>query len=156
MGFRDNARKPFRSGGGGRSFGGNRGGNRDRFSSFGRKRSFNDRDSGTREMFDATCSNCGKQCKVPFKPTGSKPVLCSDCFSKNSGNNFNNNQSPRAESNISSEQFKQINTKLDKIIEMLESLEVEVIDDEDEFESESEYEDEVKSKDSDEEEEKDD
>ena len=36
-----------------------------------------------REMFDATCSDCGKGCKVPFKPTQGKPVRCSDCFNKN-------------------------------------------------------------------------
>ena len=41
------------------------------------------RDAGRREteMFKATCSNCKKSCEVPFKPDGSKPVLCRDCFS---------------------------------------------------------------------------
>ena len=36
--------------------------------------------SGPREMFTATCDSCGKEARVPFKPTGSKPVYCSDCF----------------------------------------------------------------------------
>lgn len=40
-------------------------------------------------MFPATCSNCGDACEVPFKPTGSKPVLCSNCF----GNKGNANRS---------------------------------------------------------------
>lgn len=44
--------------------------------------SFRSRD---REMFRTTCSNCGRECEVPFKPTGSKPVFCSDCFEKNGG-----------------------------------------------------------------------
>lgn len=35
-----------------------------------------------REMFDAVCSDCGKTCKVPFKPKDDRPVYCSDCFSK--------------------------------------------------------------------------
>ena len=35
---------------------------------------------GPREMFSATCSNCGREAQVPFRPTGSKPVYCSDCF----------------------------------------------------------------------------
>ncbi len=35
---------------------------------------------GSREMFSATCSSCGREAKVPFQPTGSKPVYCSDCF----------------------------------------------------------------------------
>lgn len=35
---------------------------------------------GPREMFSATCANCGREAQVPFQPTGSKPVYCSDCF----------------------------------------------------------------------------
>jgi CxxC-x17-CxxC domain-containing protein len=37
--------------------------------------------SGPREMFSATCDSCGREARVPFRPTGSKPVYCSDCFS---------------------------------------------------------------------------
>ena len=33
-----------------------------------------------REMFSATCSNCGKEAQVPFRTTSGKPVYCSDCF----------------------------------------------------------------------------
>jgi CxxC-x17-CxxC domain-containing protein len=35
-----------------------------------------------REMFEATCSNCGKTAMVPFRPTSGKPVFCDDCFSR--------------------------------------------------------------------------
>lgn len=35
-----------------------------------------------REMFKATCSGCQKECEVPFKPSGDRPVYCKDCFSK--------------------------------------------------------------------------
>ena len=35
---------------------------------------------GPREMFSATCSSCGKEARVPFRPTNGKPVYCSDCF----------------------------------------------------------------------------
>jgi CxxC-x17-CxxC domain-containing protein len=41
---------------------------------------FGNRSSGPREMFSATCSSCGKEAKVPFRPTNGKPVYCSDCF----------------------------------------------------------------------------
>jgi CxxC-x17-CxxC domain-containing protein len=37
-------------------------------------------DRGPREMFSATCSNCGREALVPFRPNGSKPVYCSECF----------------------------------------------------------------------------
>ncbi len=30
--------------------------------------------------FLVTCEECGKETTVPFKPTGSKPVLCRECF----------------------------------------------------------------------------
>ena len=35
---------------------------------------------GPREMHDATCARCGNQTQVPFRPTGARPVYCSDCF----------------------------------------------------------------------------
>jgi CxxC-x17-CxxC domain-containing protein len=35
---------------------------------------------GPREMFDATCARCGTETQVPFRPTGARPVYCSDCF----------------------------------------------------------------------------
>ena len=34
----------------------------------------------SREMFEAVCANCGKTASVPFRPSGAKPVYCSDCF----------------------------------------------------------------------------
>jgi CxxC-x17-CxxC domain-containing protein len=37
-------------------------------------------DRGPREMFSATCASCGREAQVPFRPNGSKPVYCSDCF----------------------------------------------------------------------------
>lgn len=33
-----------------------------------------------REMFAATCAECGGVAQVPFQPTGARPVYCSDCF----------------------------------------------------------------------------
>lgn len=40
-------------------------------------------------MHKAICSECGKECTVPFKPTGSKPVFCSNCFSAKDGGSNN-------------------------------------------------------------------
>jgi CxxC-x17-CxxC domain-containing protein len=37
---------------------------------------------GPREMFTATCSDCGKEASVPFRPTSGKPVYCNDCFAR--------------------------------------------------------------------------
>ena len=28
------------------------------------------------------CSDCGKECEVPFKPSGGRPVYCKECFAK--------------------------------------------------------------------------
>ena len=36
---------------------------------------------GQREMYTATCDGCGGEARVPFQPSGSKPVYCSACFS---------------------------------------------------------------------------
>ena len=46
---------------------------RDNRSSFG---------GGPRESFKITCSNCGKEATVPFKPDGTRPVFCRDCYAK--------------------------------------------------------------------------
>jgi CxxC-x17-CxxC domain-containing protein len=97
-------------GGGGRSFG---------------RRSFGDRggrgDRGDRQMFSATCSECGKECQVPFKPTGSKPVYCSECFEKKGGGSdsrrFGGRDDRQPQNN---QQLEAINTKLDKILAILE------------------------------------
>ena len=44
-----------------------------------------DRDERRPSMHDAVCDECGRKCKVPFKPTGDKPIYCSECFEQKSG-----------------------------------------------------------------------
>lgn len=61
-------------GGGGYSAGGYGGGG-----------GYGGRSSGPREMFTATCSSCGREARVPFRPTNGKPVYCSDCFRSQRG-----------------------------------------------------------------------
>lgn len=38
-------------------------------------------DRGEKQMYKAICSECRRSCEVPFRPTGDKPVYCSNCFS---------------------------------------------------------------------------
>ena len=79
-----------RSGGSGGGFrGGSRGG-RDGGSRFGGGRpSFGGRgggrDRGDVQMHQATCAECNKTCEVPFRPTGERPVYCSECFGASKG-----------------------------------------------------------------------
>ena len=78
---------------------------------------------GDRPMFKTTCSNCGKECEVPFRPTNGKPVYCSDCFEKMGPRREDrpergNFHAPVTESNKA--QLDMIVTKLDKIIRLLE------------------------------------
>ncbi|MGA7677813.1 MAG: CxxC-x17-CxxC domain-containing protein [Dehalococcoidia bacterium] len=35
-----------------------------------------------RQMFPATCAQCGKETEVPFEPREGRPVYCSDCYNK--------------------------------------------------------------------------
>lgn len=69
--------------GGGSKFGGGGRGS-DRGSDRGGSRGF-DRGGRTeeREMFKTVCDSCHKDCEVPFRPSGDKPVYCRDCFGKN-------------------------------------------------------------------------
>ncbi len=39
-------------------------------------------DNFGREMHKVTCSDCGQETEVPFKPDGSRPVYCRDCYQK--------------------------------------------------------------------------
>lgn len=105
----------------------NRGNNR-----FGGGRDFNRqgfgrRGSSDREMFKTTCSKCGKDCEVPFRPTGERPVYCNDCFRtirSSDSPRFDNrdNRDSRDGSNTQDQfkkQFESLNWKLDKILKIL-------------------------------------
>jgi CxxC-x17-CxxC domain-containing protein len=35
-----------------------------------------------RVMHTAICADCKKECTIPFKPSGDRPVYCKDCFSR--------------------------------------------------------------------------
>ena len=97
---------------------------------------------GRTEMFEATCSDCGKECQVPFRPNGRKPVLCSICFGKSGGGNSDRggernfsrpsfggredrprgprefSPRPAPQENLK-EQFDKLSNKLDRIIDLL-------------------------------------
>jgi len=107
-----------------------------------------DRDSGRPELHDAVCDECGKDCRVPFRPSGNKPIYCSECFEKkggrDSGRDSNRSRdrrdSPRrsfgdrdsrrpvqggiSDRSISQfvEKVETLNNKLDKIIDLLSSI----------------------------------
>ncbi|MDO4484225.1 MAG: zinc-ribbon domain containing protein [Clostridia bacterium] len=38
-----------------------------------------------REMHDAVCAECGQPTRVPFVPSGDRPVYCSACFAARRG-----------------------------------------------------------------------
>ncbi len=45
-----------------------------------------DRERGEITLHQAVCSECGKNCEVPFRPNGTKPVYCKECFGAMKGN----------------------------------------------------------------------
>lgn len=49
-----------------------------------------------RTLYQAVCADCRKQCEVPFKPTGERPVFCKACFAqrKSSGNGMKGHSQP--------------------------------------------------------------
>lgn len=53
----------------------------------GSDRRFGSRNAGRPMMHQATCGKCGRDCEVPFRPTGSRPVFCSECFDKQGDRN---------------------------------------------------------------------
>jgi len=137
----------FRKEGG---FGGGHGGHKKSFggSRFGGKKSFGQgggRD-GQKEMFSAICATCGKECEVPFRPTGERPVYCRDCFGgktdaprndfgrrdnqrsfepRRSAPTFALQQKPQGDDRRFDEMKRQIDAvhnKLDVVVKMIEAL----------------------------------
>ncbi|MFA6088404.1 MAG: CxxC-x17-CxxC domain-containing protein [Candidatus Woesearchaeota archaeon] len=92
----------FRSGGGG--FGGRSSGGR----------------SFEKEMHTVKCDKCGETCEVPFKPTNNKPVYCSSCFRKGESSGSDSVRSSPASSGVSKTDIIEINSKLDRILAILE------------------------------------
>ena len=87
-------------------------------------RSFGNRDRKALQMYDAVCSSCGRECQLPFRPTGERPVYCKDCFAKNGAGDSNKSYGKPIENrqlSPSKEQLESINYKLDKIIKLLTS-----------------------------------
>jgi CxxC-x17-CxxC domain-containing protein len=123
--------------------------------SFGGKPRFDRNDRGPVEMHKAICDNCGKECEVPFRPTSGKPIYCSSCFENKRGGddrrersfdrpsferpNFDRPQSPSSDNNLK-QQIDALNSKVDKILNILEAA---AMEDEQEFEEEENEEQEV-------------
>jgi CxxC-x17-CxxC domain-containing protein len=40
-----------------------------------------------RQMYKATCADCKKDCEIPFKPMGDRPVYCQECFRRRKATN---------------------------------------------------------------------
>lgn len=91
---------------------------------FGRRDQGGGRFDRPREMTQVTCSNCGKETEVPFRPTGDRPVYCRECFAKMGGGESRrsfgdrNDSRPRESSNNNA-QLSEINAKLDQLIKLL-------------------------------------
>lgn len=92
------------------------------------KKDFADRDARRAELHEAICSSCGRECEVPFKPNGRKPVLCANCFKKEGGFDGRDRRPAtsarpsydRADNRDSVQaQLRIVNAKLDSIMQML-------------------------------------
>lgn len=107
---------------------------------FGGKQNFGKRPGNFNvRMFTTTCAECGKSCEVPFKPNGSRPVYCKECFSKQGGshdgshgrNSFRDapTRDPQAGNgplNDIKTALSMINIKLDKVLSAIESATAEI------------------------------
>lgn len=137
---------------GGRSFGG---GGRGDFKRGGfQKKSWNQKgdrgDDRKTMMHHARCSECGKDCEVPFKPTNGKPVFCKECFNlkddndrfdRPTGRDFGRNDRPKRNFERSHDaprhsfaleqnngvndlkkQIEKLEVKVDRLIQSIENL----------------------------------
>lgn len=91
-----------------------------------------DRGRGPITMHQAVCSQCGKSCEVPFRPTSGKPVYCNVCFGgkkegrsdrggdRFSQKSFDTYKAPVKTDDEIKRQFDMLNAKIDRIIKSLE------------------------------------
>jgi len=70
-----------------------------------------------KRMFQSVCEKCGKECEVPFRPTGEKPVYCFNCFRKTDYGD--EPVSPSGSNSDVARELEIINSKLDKILKAL-------------------------------------
>lgn len=77
-------------------------------------------DYSEKMMYTATCDDCNRKCEVPFKPTSGKPIFCKDCFKQSDKKRDDNG----ASNSQLQDQINVLDSKLDYIIETLDSLEV--------------------------------
>ena len=77
----------FQGNGGENRGGGFRGGN-----GGGGRSNYRGGDRGEVTMHKAICDECHKECQVPFRPSGDKPVYCNECFSSK---RVNDDRGPR-------------------------------------------------------------
>lgn len=100
---------------------------------------------GGQKLYPATCSVCGAQCQVPFRPDGSRPIYCRDCFRKQESDGGGreafrrDDRGPRRPAPFRREErapagpdqgsllrlLEKMNDKLDRILEALEGSEEE-------------------------------
>lgn len=102
-----------------------------RVGSFSGGRGFDRRGDGPKQMHHATCSECGQDCEVPFRPTGDRPVFCSNCFKSKGApvRSFTPRSFGSASSadrgGVSKAQIDLLSIKLDKILSILTGAKVE-------------------------------
>ncbi len=54
-------------------------------------------DSRGKNFTRAICADCNKECEIPFRPSGGRPVYCRECFSKHRKDSpFSGNRNSRS------------------------------------------------------------
>jgi CxxC-x17-CxxC domain-containing protein len=87
-------------------------------------------------MHSAECSKCHKACQVPFRPNGTKPVFCADCFTRDGDRDSHDSRgsfqkreygaprsAPTEDRRIDElkRQLIQMDSKLDRIVQMIDA-----------------------------------
>lgn len=101
-------------------------------------------DRGEVTMHKAVCDECHKECEVPFRPSGDKPIYCNECFAgkrrdddRGGRRDFgdrgpkrdfggrpqeSNFAKPAPVSNDTAKQLGEINSKLDRLINAMDKF----------------------------------
>ena len=90
----------------------------------------------------ATCSTCGQNCEVPFRPSEDRPVFCKNCFDKNDtsakggrfdkrdggSRSFSTSNTPDPRIDDLKKQIESLSYKVEKLIKMLQPAAIASVD----------------------------
>ena len=74
------------------------------------------RQQGGKPMYQAVCTDCRKNCEVPFRPSGERPTYCKECYGKRKSGGNVSKPNPAAFQMMEKRQLKVVSNGVGKTV----------------------------------------